>query len=281
MRSPGGLAAKGPAGRVSSSIPGSRRDVSLPGQGCDRREEDLLCAYFWLPEKKAWKHLVTFRTITGGTRLESPHSFIEDFRRDGKSATEVRRAVFGNGWVGDAAGSWTPLREPALPPRRDVEAKDTIDAGTVNDRFYLQTGGDTHATTKLQGWDRLPGPLQAAAGGCRSKDGLKKKIPLCCGGVAGGWAQPPATPRSTRRVRSTIFTRSTPATRIATRPPLGVATCPAAERSRSLGTGATRSPSGPGKSAGRCGRVAGGRNRRGRPKRRARTPANSSTPGSS
>ena len=43
--------------------------------------------YFWLPEKKAWKHLVTFRTITGGTRLESPHSFIEDFRRDGKSAT--------------------------------------------------------------------------------------------------------------------------------------------------------------------------------------------------
>ena len=71
--------------------------------------------YIYLPEKNAWKHLVTFRTITGGAQLESPHSFIEDFRRDGKSATQVRRALFGNGWVRDAAGKWTPLRKPDSP----------------------------------------------------------------------------------------------------------------------------------------------------------------------
>ena len=41
---------------------------------------------------------MTFRTHTGSERLKGLYSFIEDFRRDGKSATETRRAVFGNGW---------------------------------------------------------------------------------------------------------------------------------------------------------------------------------------
>ncbi len=108
--------------------------------------------YIYLPEKKAWKHLVTFRTITGGTQLESPHSFIEDFRRDGKSATQLRRAMFGNGWVHDASGKWTPLEKARFTASGALwEAKDTIDAGAVNDRFYLQTGDDTHTTTKLNG----------------------------------------------------------------------------------------------------------------------------------
>ncbi len=100
-----------------------------------------------------WKHLVTFRTITGGARLESPYSFIEDFRRDGQSAKEVRRALFGNGWVGDTNGKWTPLEKARFTASgASWEARDTIDAGAVKDRFYLQTGGDTHTTTKLDGW---------------------------------------------------------------------------------------------------------------------------------
>jgi len=108
--------------------------------------------YFYLPEKKTWKHLATFRTITGGARLESLYSFIEDFRRDGQSANEARRALFGNGWVGDANGAWTPLDKARFTASgASWEAKDTIDAGTVNDRFYLQTGGDTHTTMKLNG----------------------------------------------------------------------------------------------------------------------------------
>jgi hypothetical protein len=114
--------------------------------------------YFYLPEKKDWKHLVTFRTITGGTRLKSPHSFVEDFRRDTKSAAEVRRAVFGNGWVGNSDGAWTPLVKARFTASAaSWEAKKTIDAGVVKDRFYLQTGGDTHTTTKLNGTIDCPG----------------------------------------------------------------------------------------------------------------------------
>ena len=45
-------------------------------------------AYFFLPESKAWKHLVTFRTSTGGDRLKGLYAFIEDFRRDGRVPTK-------------------------------------------------------------------------------------------------------------------------------------------------------------------------------------------------
>ena len=125
---------------------------SPSGQAAGGEGKTSFSGYIYLPEKKAWKHLVTFRTITGGTQLESPHSFIEDFRRDGKSATQIRRAVFGNGWVRDAAGKWTPLEKARFTASGATwEAKETIDAGAVKDRFYLQTGGDTHTTTKLNG----------------------------------------------------------------------------------------------------------------------------------
>src|SRR3982751_1735963 len=64
-------------------------------------------AYFYLPQTRSWKHLVSFRTRTGGERLKGLYSFVEDFRRDTASATEVRRAQFSNGWV--LAGEWKPL----------------------------------------------------------------------------------------------------------------------------------------------------------------------------
>jgi hypothetical protein len=108
--------------------------------------------YIYLPDKKTWKRLVEFRTITGGSRLEGLYSFIEDFRRDGKSATQVRRALFGNGWIRDATGKWSPLEKARFTASgASWEAKDTIDAGAVKDRFYLQTGGDTRMTMKLNG----------------------------------------------------------------------------------------------------------------------------------
>ena len=113
-------------------------------------QKTAFAAYFFLPESKAWKHLVTFRTTTGGDRLQGLYSFIEDFRRDGKSANEVRRAVFGNGWVDGAGGRWEPLLKARFTASGATwEAKETIDAGVLKDRFFLQTGGDTKTTTPL------------------------------------------------------------------------------------------------------------------------------------
>jgi acetyl esterase/lipase len=106
--------------------------------------------YFWLAEKNQWKHLVTFRTRTGGEELRGFYSFIEDFRRDTKSATEARRATFGNGWVMDDKGEWKPLTKARFTASGATwEAKDTIDAGVAGNVFYLQTGGDTKTSNAL------------------------------------------------------------------------------------------------------------------------------------
>lgn len=107
--------------------------------------------YFYLPESKTWKHLVTFRTQTGGDGVKGLYSFIEDFRRDTKSAQEARRAVFGNGWVCGEDGKWTALDKARFTASgASWEAKETIDAGVVKDRFYLQTGGDTKMSKPLR-----------------------------------------------------------------------------------------------------------------------------------
>jgi hypothetical protein len=127
-------------------------------------EKTAYSGYFYLPETKAWKHLVTFRTRTGGDRLEGLYSFVEDFRRDTKSAAESRRATFSNGWV-MAGGEWKPLAEARFTASSATwEAKETIDAGLAEDRFYLQTGGDTRTTTPLN--SRITRP----AGGAKPPD---------------------------------------------------------------------------------------------------------------
>jgi hypothetical protein len=111
-------------------------------------EKTAYSGYFYLSATKTWKHLVTFRTRTGGERLAGLYSFLEDFKRDTNSATQIRRAAFANGWIHDA--DWKPLLTARFTASNSpTEAKDTIDAGQTDNHFYLQTGGDTKTTTPL------------------------------------------------------------------------------------------------------------------------------------
>ena len=120
--------------------------------------------YFYLPEKKSWKHLVTFRTITGGTRLESPHSFIEDFRRDGRSTTR-------------SAGQSSATVGSAMPTALDAARKGPLhglgrfvggqrhDRRRDGQRPLLSANRRRHPRHHETEWlGRLPGPQQAAAG---------------------------------------------------------------------------------------------------------------------
>lgn len=128
-------------------------------------EKTAYTGYFYLPETKSWKHLVTFRTRTGGENLQGLYSFVEDFRRDGKSPNEERRASFGNGWTLDAEGRWKQLtRARFTASGASWEAKDTIDAGLVDNTFYLQTGGDTKTSNPLYSFlERKPGDTEPPA----------------------------------------------------------------------------------------------------------------------
>jgi hypothetical protein len=97
--------------------------------------------YFYLPEEKAWKHLVTFSTISQGRGLRGYYSFIEDFRRNRVSATEPRRARFGNGWIQLKDQQWVALTRARFTA--DGNPALNIDAGVAGDRFFLATGGKT------------------------------------------------------------------------------------------------------------------------------------------
>ncbi len=104
-------------------------------------------AFFFLPEQQQWKHLATFETITGGQSLKGYYSFVEDFRRDGDSAQQIRRARFGNGWVKTTDGQWNPLGKAAFTA--DNNPSTNINAETAQNGFILQNGGNTQNDTSL------------------------------------------------------------------------------------------------------------------------------------
>lgn len=112
-------------------------------------ERTAFTGWFFLPKEERWKKLVTFSTLAGGGLLKGCYSFVEDFRRNRISATKVRKAQFGAGWVLSTAGEWKPLDTSRFTADRNPVLN--IDAGPHKDRFFLATGGDTkNATTELR-----------------------------------------------------------------------------------------------------------------------------------
>jgi uncharacterized protein DUF3472 len=105
----------------------------------DHRTE--FAGYFFLPDQKQWKHLATFSTPAGDGTLKGYYSFIEDFRRNGASAMQVRQAHFGNGWIQNLEGQWTALTRAHFTA--DNNPATNINAGADVDRFFLSTGGNT------------------------------------------------------------------------------------------------------------------------------------------
>jgi hypothetical protein len=111
----------------------------------------------WFFANGAWKKLATFRTRTGGVPLNGYYSFIEDFRRDGKSVHEGRRARFSNGWVEATSGDWVALAQAKFTASgAEWESKDNINAGVEDGGFLLATGGNISTTRELRSLIDLP-----------------------------------------------------------------------------------------------------------------------------
>ena len=120
-------------------------------------EKTAYAGYVFIPDPGQWKHLVTFRTRTGAQLLRGCYSFIEDFRRDGASVGETRRARFGPGWMKRADGEWIALRRARFSASNARwEAKENIDARVAETRFALATGGDITSATPLGATLELP-----------------------------------------------------------------------------------------------------------------------------
>ncbi len=120
--------------------------VTARPDGADRT---AFAGFVYLPNEKAWRHLVTFSTPTPVGKLGGYYSFVEDFKRDRVSTTHVRKAAFGNGWVKPAGGEWLPLETARFTA--DSNPVTNIDGGAAGAKFFLATGGATaNTTTKLK-----------------------------------------------------------------------------------------------------------------------------------
>ena len=122
----------------------------------DGEERTAYSGYFFVPEENAWKHLVTFSTLTPkGDLLRGYYSFVEDFRRNRISTTLQRKAIFAGGWIKDLDGKWLSVDSARFTA--DANPVTNIDAGVIGDRFFLATGGKTeNTTTKLREIMELP-----------------------------------------------------------------------------------------------------------------------------
>ena len=110
-------------------------------------EKTVFSGYFYVPEQNRWQLMATFRTKTGGAPLKNYYSFVEDFRRGGQSAEQIRRARFGGGWVKTEGGDWVALRRAQFTA--DGNSQLHINAGVSGDAFFLQNGGTTRNITPL------------------------------------------------------------------------------------------------------------------------------------
>ncbi len=130
----------------------------------DGRQRTEYASHIYLPEAKAWKHLVTFSTLAGGRTLRGYYSFIEDFQRDRVSATKARKAHFGNGWVQSKDGQWIALTRARFTA--DSNPVLNINAGVDGERFFLTTGGQTKndGATLNSKIDRKPTGIDLPAG---------------------------------------------------------------------------------------------------------------------
>lgn len=120
--------------------------VTAKPDGADRT---AYSGYFYIPEKKAWTHMVTFSTLTPKHELLTGYySFVEDFQRNKVSATRARKAAFQNGWVHAKTGDWISLEKARFTA--DKNPSTSIDAGADGSTFFLATGGSTvNMHTKL------------------------------------------------------------------------------------------------------------------------------------
>ena len=76
---------------------------------------------------------------------------MEDFRRNRVSATIVREAHYGNGWVKSKDGKWQRLSRARFTA--DSNPVTNINALLDGERFILATGGETKNTgVKLREW---------------------------------------------------------------------------------------------------------------------------------
>lgn len=104
---------------------------------------------------EGWKLMASLRARAATKYLQGLYSFVEDFRRDGKSLQQARRARFGDGWVRTPSNAWLSITKARF--EADANTQTNINAqvesrqeGPLRQQFFtLATGGVTRQRTPV------------------------------------------------------------------------------------------------------------------------------------
>lgn len=104
-------------------------------------------AWFYAPEQAQWRLIASFRRPKTQTWLTNQHSFLENFIP--AAGQFSREALYGNGWVRTAAGTWLPLQQASFSYDDTARRQSRWDyqGGVKNGWFYLKNGGFFHDFT--------------------------------------------------------------------------------------------------------------------------------------
>jgi hypothetical protein len=104
--------------------------------------------YFFLPEKKQWRLISSWRAPKEGGYLHGLYSFSENF--GGANGQLRREALYGNQWVRTRDGRWTELTKAWFSHDSTGKA-DRFDRfmGVKDGKFFLSQGGFVPGYTEL------------------------------------------------------------------------------------------------------------------------------------
>jgi hypothetical protein len=106
-------------------------------------------AWFYLPEKKEWKLIASFKRPQTDKHLTGAHSFLENF--SDRQGYITRGALYGNQWSCDVKGEWHELTEARFTGDDIAQKMYRMDyaGGVKGKEFFMKNGGFFADTVKL------------------------------------------------------------------------------------------------------------------------------------
>jgi hypothetical protein len=98
-------------------------------------------AWFYLPEKKEWKLIASFKRPKTDKHLTGAHSFLENF--SDRQGYVTRGALYGNQWACDVKGGWHEVTGARFTGDDIAQRKYRMDyaGGVKGKEFFMKNGG--------------------------------------------------------------------------------------------------------------------------------------------
>ncbi|HEX5026137.1 MAG TPA: DUF3472 domain-containing protein [Agriterribacter sp.] len=116
----------------------------------DGLDNTTYTAYFFVPEKREWKLIASFKRPKTNTYLTKLYSFLESF--DPETGNIERKVYFNNQWVGYADGNWRELTHMQFTADATAQKSYRIDfaGGVENGKgFVLRSCGFFNDSSKI------------------------------------------------------------------------------------------------------------------------------------